>query len=115
MLHIGYLDEAVPAELLDARVEELARIIARNKLDEAAADCRRREKVHDDQVRQGSADLTRSEARGLEARDHLSPSRQCLPRAGKLELMRPHLRCYLCAFCSCVRLCICIKVQNDAA
>jgi len=27
MLHIGYLDEAVPAELLDARVEELARII----------------------------------------------------------------------------------------
>jgi len=30
MLRIGYLDEAVPAELLDARVEALARIIASN-------------------------------------------------------------------------------------
>jgi hypothetical protein len=28
MLRIGYLDEAAPAEFLDARVEELARIIA---------------------------------------------------------------------------------------
>jgi enoyl-CoA hydratase/carnithine racemase len=32
MLRIGYLDEAAPAELLDARVEELARIIASNAL-----------------------------------------------------------------------------------
>jgi hypothetical protein len=54
-LRIGYLDEAVPAGFLDARVEELARIIApiavrgmkrtlneiaRNKFDEAAADRR---------------------------------------------------------------------------
>jgi hypothetical protein len=30
MLRIGYLDEAVPAERLDARVEALARIIASN-------------------------------------------------------------------------------------
>jgi len=30
MLRIGYLDEAVPAELLDARVEALARIITSN-------------------------------------------------------------------------------------
>jgi enoyl-CoA hydratase/carnithine racemase len=32
MLRIGYLDEAAPAEFLDARVEELARIIASNAL-----------------------------------------------------------------------------------
>jgi len=30
MLRIGYLDEAAPAEFLDARVEELARTIASN-------------------------------------------------------------------------------------
>jgi enoyl-CoA hydratase len=32
MLRIGYLDEAAPAGFLDARVEELARIIAPNAL-----------------------------------------------------------------------------------
>jgi hypothetical protein len=31
-MRIGYLDEAAPAAFLDARVEELARIIASNAL-----------------------------------------------------------------------------------
>jgi enoyl-CoA hydratase len=73
MLRIGYLDEAVPAEALDARVDALAAAlvdgapvairgmkrtlneIARGKLDEAAADARHRASMRGDEVREGVA------------------------------------------------------------
>jgi enoyl-CoA hydratase/carnithine racemase len=73
MLRIGYLDEAVPADALDARVDALAAAlvdgapvairgmkrtlneIARGKLDEAAADARHRASMRSDEVREGVA------------------------------------------------------------
>jgi enoyl-CoA hydratase/carnithine racemase len=73
MLRIGYLDEAVPAGSLDARVKELAAVlaanapvamrgmkraineIARNAFDPAAADQRYRESLVGAELREGSA------------------------------------------------------------
>ncbi|MGY3234205.1 MULTISPECIES: enoyl-CoA hydratase/isomerase family protein [unclassified Bradyrhizobium] len=73
MLRIGYLDEAVPAGSLDARVKELASVlaanapgamrgmkraineIARNSFDRAAADQRYRESLVGAELREGSA------------------------------------------------------------
>jgi enoyl-CoA hydratase len=73
MLRIGYLDEVVAADELDARVDALAATlaenapvairgmkrtlneIARGKLDEAAADARHRASMHGDEVREGVA------------------------------------------------------------
>ena len=71
MLRIGYLDEAAPAEFLDARVEELARTIASNapiamrgmkrtinefargRLDEEAADRRHRDSMRSAEIKEG--------------------------------------------------------------
>lgn len=73
MLSIGYLDEAVPADLLSARVAELAGMIAANApiavrgmkrtlneiardcLDEPAADQRHRDSFTSTELREGSA------------------------------------------------------------
>ncbi|MGO8914116.1 MAG: hypothetical protein ACLQDM_33020 [Bradyrhizobium sp.] len=80
MLRIGYLDEAAPAEFLDARVEELARIIAsnapiamhgmkhaqRDRAQQARRSPRRprhRESLHGDKVREGGAALAQKRSR----------------------------------------------------
>jgi enoyl-CoA hydratase/carnithine racemase len=80
MPRIGYLDEAAPAEFLDARVEELARIIAskapiamrgmkhvqRDRAQQARRSRRRpphREGLHGDKVREGCAALAEKRPR----------------------------------------------------
>ena len=73
MLRIGYLDEVVPADRLDARVDALAATlaenapvairgmkrtlneIARGKLDEGAADERHRQSMRGDEIKEGVA------------------------------------------------------------
>jgi hypothetical protein len=100
MLRIGYLDEAAPAEFLDARVEELARIIASNALiamrgmkyaqRDRAQQARRsrrrpphRESLHGDKVRECGALAEKRPRGGFEARVTLPGTRQRLPRAAK--------------------------------
>jgi hypothetical protein len=96
---IGYLDDG-PAEFLDARVEELARIvasnapiavrgmkrelneIARNRFDEAAADRRHRGNLHGNTVREGSHADKRPPL--FEARATFPGSQQRLP-ASEIE------------------------------
>jgi enoyl-CoA hydratase/carnithine racemase len=73
MLRIGYLDEVVPADRLDERVDALAALlaenapvairgmkrtlneIARGKLDESAADERHRQSMRGDEIKEGVA------------------------------------------------------------
>jgi enoyl-CoA hydratase len=73
MVRIGYLDEAVAADALDARVDALAAVlaenapeairgmkrtlneIARGKLDEAAVDTRHRQSMRGAELREGIA------------------------------------------------------------
>jgi len=84
--------------------------IARNKLDEAAADRRTARACTATKCGKAAPPLQGSDCGGFEARVTLPGSQQRLPRARELELRRPRhaLRRYPYAFCNGLPQRICI-------